>query len=210
MLNALDDIDSLTSICKHPPSEPILPKNKNSTELPPDFSAPATSYMREYPDMLTVKNEFHKNSYLNYEKERVKYYRDKVNNCEQALKRAEDHYRSNMREWKAQKKYHMVREARWARDQKSAELKTLQSKLMESERYMFPTHKVDKFQTETECLKDDTKDMIYIQQGIYGLAKDKRRSLVAFNLISEREEVRLKNMNTAKHVPLCEHEEFKS
>jgi hypothetical protein len=34
--------------------------------------------------------------------------------------------------------------------------------------------------------------------------------LVAFNLISEREEVRLKNMNTAKHVPLCEHEEFKS
>ena len=61
---------------------------------------------------------------FSYEKERVKYYRDKVNNCEQALKRAEDHYRSNMREWKAQKKYHMVREARWARDQKSAELKT--------------------------------------------------------------------------------------
>jgi hypothetical protein len=49
---------------------------------------------------------------------------------------------------------------------------------MESERYMFPTHKVDKFQTETECLKDDTKDMIYIQQGIYGLAKDKRRSKI--------------------------------
>ena len=61
---------------------------------------------------------------FSHEKERVKYYRDKVKECEQDLKRAEDYYRSNMKEWKAQKRYNLVRDARWARDRKSAELKT--------------------------------------------------------------------------------------
>ena len=47
---------------------------------------------------------------------------------------------------------------------------------MKAEKFMFPTHKKDNFPTDTACLKDDTKDMIYIQQGIYGL-RDKRKSM---------------------------------
>lgn len=64
MLSALDDLDSFISICKLPPSEPILPKNKSSTELSPDYLSPTGSYSRNYPQKFTVKNEFYKRGYL--------------------------------------------------------------------------------------------------------------------------------------------------
>ncbi len=83
---------------------------------------------------------------------------------------------------------------------------------MESERYLFPTHKIDKFQTDTECLKDDTKDMIYIQQGIYGLAKDKRRSklIIIYPIFVYFRSCGVQSYRRTRRSSLEEHEFFKA
>ena len=63
MLAALDEIDSFTSICKLPKTEPMLTKSK-ADEFVPDADVKLGSYSSHVVDKFAVRNELYNPSFL--------------------------------------------------------------------------------------------------------------------------------------------------